>query len=84
MPWPSLATLHSTPRERATVVILLTDHPEEFTGDAAVQLQIVAKMGLPIEPAAAFLSAHEPFSGVLYDGVYGTGFRPPSQIDSGH
>lgn len=61
--------------------VLLTDPPETFTGDAALQLRIVQKMGLLVESADSFLESGRPIDGLLIDAVYGTGFRPPSRID---
>lgn len=61
--------------------VLLTDPPEAFRGDAAVQLEIVKALRLAIEPADGFLSGKRKFGGLVVDAVYGTGFRPPSKID---
>lgn len=61
--------------------VLLTDPPEAFSGDAAMQLRIVQKMGLLLEDADSFLISGRPIDGLLIDAVYGTGFRTPSRID---
>lgn len=72
------------------VRVILTDPPDQFTGDAAVQLNIVRRIGVSIEDGHAtprflktppYLVDTAPISRVVVDAVHGTGFRPPSRID---